>query len=109
MSFFHDFISLIYPRICVICGNSLFQNEDILCTPCQYHLPKTNFHLLPDNPIKKIFWGRIPIESATSFLYFIKMNFYFNIFFESLIPASYFSPKHQFLSASDAVRKIFPV
>ena len=72
MSFFHDFISLIYPRICVICGNSLFQNEDILCTPCQYHLPKTNFHLLKDNQVSRIFWGRVKIENAASFLFFTK-------------------------------------
>lgn len=72
MSFFQDFISLIYPRICVICGNSLFQNEDIFCTPCQYHLPKTNFHLLKDNEVSRIFWGRVKIENAASYLFFTK-------------------------------------
>ena len=72
MSFFQDFISLIYPSTCAICGNSLFQNEDIICTPCQYHLPKTNFHLLKENKVSKIFWGRVKIENAASYLFFTK-------------------------------------
>ena len=72
MSYFQDFVSLIYPRTCAICGNSLFQNEEILCTPCQYHLPKTNFHLLKDNQVSRVFWGRVKIENAASFLFFTK-------------------------------------
>ena len=62
----NDFISLIFPQVCVSCGNSLFKHEHSICTPRAYHLPKTNFHLHNDNPVAKIFWGRINIHSAAA-------------------------------------------
>ena len=68
----HDFISLIFPHICASCGKSLYKNEHSICTHCAYHLPKTNYHLDNENPIAKIFWGRINIHSAGAFYNFGK-------------------------------------
>ncbi|MDQ3048790.1 MAG: ComF family protein [Bacteroidota bacterium] len=68
----NDFISLIFPQVCVSCGNSLFKHEFSICTYCAYHLPKTNFHLNNDNPVAKIFWGRINIHSAAAYYGFNK-------------------------------------
>ena len=70
----NDFISLVYPRICTCCGNSLWKGEEVICTLCEYHLPKTWYHLEHDNPVSRIFWGRAPVESATSYLHFNKGN-----------------------------------
>ena len=67
-----DFISLFFPALCYSCGESLFKNENSICVHCQYHLPKTNFHLHNDNPVAKIFWGRINLNAATSFFFFNK-------------------------------------
>jgi ComF family protein len=67
-----DFISLIFPRVCVSCGKSLYKSEHSICTYCSYHLPKTNFHTDNANPIAKIFWGRINIHSASAFYNFGK-------------------------------------
>ena len=67
-----DFLGLVFPRICIGCGNSLWKHENVLCDSCCYHLPRTNFHLQTDNPAHKIFWGRVDILSATSFLLFNK-------------------------------------
>lgn len=72
MTLINDFISLIYPKTCMACGKSLYKNENCLCTYCLYHLPKTNFHLEKDNEVERVFWGRVRIESAASFLYFSK-------------------------------------
>jgi len=68
----NDFLGLIFPRICCGCGNSLWKYENVLCDACSYHLPRTNFHLFCDNPVNRIFWGRVEILSATSFLLFNK-------------------------------------
>jgi ComF family protein len=35
-------------------------------------MPETNFHLHANNPVEKIFWGRLPIISATAQYYFVK-------------------------------------
>lgn len=67
-----DFISLIYPRNCVACGNSLFKHEDQICNYCYLNLPKSNFHLLQKNPVETLFYGRTPIAFASSFYVFHK-------------------------------------
>lgn len=69
-----DFFHLIYPRICACCGNNLWASESVICNHCEYHLPKTWYHLEKDNPVNRIFWGRIPVEQAAAFLHFNKGN-----------------------------------
>lgn len=68
----NDFIALLFPHVCVSCGKSLYKKEHSICTYCAYYLPKTNFHLDNDNPIAKIFWGRVPVFSAAAFYGFNK-------------------------------------
>lgn len=74
MSWFTDFLSLLYPRICVCCGNSLWKHEKVVCGACLFRLPRTRHHENPDNPVMGMFTGRIPVESAASFLLFSKGN-----------------------------------
>ena len=74
MIWLDDFISLIFPKICAGCGNSLWKHEEVLCHYCEFHLPKTNFHLDEENPVTRLFWGRTKIEGGSAFLYFNKGN-----------------------------------
>jgi len=74
LAYFDDFISLIYPRLCYACGNSLFLNEEILCTRCQMSLPLTGSHLTAENPVSKVFWGRMTVEAAAARYFFRKGN-----------------------------------
>jgi ComF family protein len=70
--YFQDFVALFFPELCVGCGMSLLTNEQSLCTSCIFHLPRTNFHLDPDNLVARAFWGRIPFVYAGAFVYFQK-------------------------------------
>lgn len=67
-----SFIELFYPRICSGCGTPLLNGEEIICLNCHIKLPRTEFEFNPGNPIEKLFWGRLPIQHASSFLYFRK-------------------------------------
>ena len=67
-----DFFNLLYPDLCVVCGENLLKNEQYICLSCLNDIPKTNYHLLADNPIEKRFWGKVPIFRATAFFYFQK-------------------------------------
>ena len=67
-----DAMHIIFPQTCVACGNVLQKSEETICLSCISKLPKTNFHLLDQNPITDLFVGRFPIVRATSFLYFRK-------------------------------------
>jgi ComF family protein len=68
--YLNGLISIIYPTYCAACGNVLYKNEEGICLNCLIDLPKTHFHSNPENEVARIFWGRIPVENATSFMYF---------------------------------------
>lgn len=48
------------------------RNEKVLCTSCLHALPVTNYHQEKGNAVEAIFYGRIPVENATSLLLFEK-------------------------------------
>jgi ComF family protein len=72
MNLIDDFISLFFPKTCPACGYNLFSNEKVICSKCLYKLPKTNFHKDRDNPVSKVFWGRVNLESATAMYFYRK-------------------------------------
>ena len=43
-----------------------------LCNQCILDLPFTDFFSINENPVEKIFWGRIPVQSAGALLFFTK-------------------------------------
>jgi len=69
---FADFFNLMYPDLCIVCGENLLKNEHHLCLTCLHGIPKTNYHLVADNPIEKRFWGKVPVYRCTSFFFFQK-------------------------------------
>lgn len=69
---FHELLNLIYPNLCLICGESLLRTEKQICLSCIQQIPRTNYHLLIDNPVEKKFWGKVPIFRGTSFYFFQK-------------------------------------
>lgn len=68
------FSHLIYPELCLSCGTALNAGEKLICLECRFSLPKTDFHLIKDNPAEKIFWGRVPVQMAASYLHFEKKS-----------------------------------
>lgn len=70
--FFEDFISLLYPRLCFACDEPLLKHEKFFCTDCWYNFPRTNFHLVENNPVANQFYGKINFNAAASFFYFSK-------------------------------------
>ncbi len=69
---FHNFLNLFFPDLCVVCKNRLSEGEEHLCTECLLLLPKTNYHLQPENRLEQFFAGRIPFERIAAYAYFIK-------------------------------------
>lgn len=68
----NDFFNLIFPKVCNACNQPLLKFEEVLCTACIYHLPKTNFHNERNNLIEQLFWGRVQLEKASAYYYFEK-------------------------------------
>ena len=67
-----DLLNLFFPNYCQSCGNTLVEQEEIICLNCLFNLPKTGFHLHSENPISRLFWGRVDLHSAAAFLFFSK-------------------------------------
>lgn len=67
---------LLFPSLCISCGNRLVSQEKYLCFDCWHDLPVTNFHLNPENQVAQLFWGRVGIDSATAFFSYRKGSNY---------------------------------
>jgi ComF family protein len=70
--YFVDLYRLFYPNLCGGCDEPLVKSEKHLCIHCRLDLPFTNFEKIQDNPVEKVFYGRVPLQFATSLLYFSK-------------------------------------
>lgn len=68
----NDTLHLFYPHVCIGCGSDLVQHGNLICLKCSSILPQTNFAQYANNPIEKIFWGRIALVAAHSEFYFSK-------------------------------------
>lgn len=67
-----DFLNLLFPRTCISCHGLIVKQEELWCTYCSMRLPKTNFHLMDNNPLMDRFYGKIPIEDVLAYLKFVK-------------------------------------
>jgi ComF family protein len=72
MTLINDFLSLIYPRHCEACVNSLFKHETFICNHCKLNLPKSNYHKNTENELSQTFAGRIPLQNSLCFYLFEK-------------------------------------
>ena len=72
MTLINDFFSLIYPRHCEACTNSLFKHELYICNYCKLNLPKSNYHHKHENELLQTFGGRVPLQYGCSLYLFEK-------------------------------------
>jgi predicted amidophosphoribosyltransferase len=63
---------LAFPHLCQGCGSDVLELRHELCLKCLSSLPETGFHLRADNPVEKVFRGRLSITHATAQYYFTK-------------------------------------
>ncbi len=64
------------------CGSDVIDLDNFLCLECINDLPHTNFALHANNPVEKIFWGRVAISNAMSEFYFSKASIIQNLIHE---------------------------
>ncbi len=71
ISFWHRVLNLLSPQACAICGCRLAIGEEVVCTPCNLQLPRTDYAAQPyDNDMAKRFYGRLPIERAAALFFY---------------------------------------
>ncbi|MBE6288323.1 MAG: ComF family protein [Mediterranea massiliensis] len=65
-------LHLFFPQRCAVCGTLLREGEEAICLHCNIDMPRTGYHLQEGNPVERLFWGKIPIERATSYFHYAK-------------------------------------
>ena len=66
----NDINRVLLPPACFGCNAHLIRGEQHLCTVCRNDLPLTDYTFNEENPIDRIFYGRINLKKASSFLFF---------------------------------------
>lgn len=69
---FQHLTNIFFPKVCAGCNSFLLFNENVICTPCRHEMPLTNHHLVSENEAFKKFYGKIPVEFASAFVYYHK-------------------------------------
>jgi len=72
----NDILELFFPGLCITCGKKLITREKFICFDCEQDLPRTRFHSDSENKVAQLFWGRVKLENATSWLFFRKGSRY---------------------------------
>lgn len=71
VSFWSRLLDLISPRQCVVCGQRLAVSEEVICSKCNLHLPRTGFQAdALENDMARMLWGRIPVERVAALFYY---------------------------------------
>jgi ComF family protein len=63
---------LLFPNFCTVCEQELVAEEAVLCLHCAAALPRTHFTQQPHNTTFNQLQARLPLEKASSLLYFTK-------------------------------------
>jgi ComF family protein len=69
---FKNILHLLYPEICAGCGSDLVPGKNMICSDCMNAIPVTGFYRHQENPVEKIFRGRLPVVTASSYAFFTK-------------------------------------
>lgn len=82
MKWLTDLFHLFYPSSCVVCGGRMSRAEKHICIHCMQELPRTYYHLQPDNEMARRFWGKNPlVERAAAFFHYNKESEYRKIIY----------------------------
>lgn len=71
-SMLKSLVNLLFPKGCNGCSIPLLDGENVICTSCRHEMPFTQHHRVAENETYNKFYGRLPLEHASSLLYFHK-------------------------------------
>lgn len=71
-TYLEDFLSMLYPNVCIGCENLLPKGSKYICPKCQFDLPKTNNHEVPVPAFQDNFLGIVDVSDLYVYCYFRK-------------------------------------
>lgn len=70
VEYLQEIFRLFYPERCAACGRILPEGVSLFCPHCQWDMPLTGYCSIHDNPVYAKFGGLIPVQEASSWLFF---------------------------------------
>lgn len=67
-----DLLHFFYPHPCAGCGEPLSSKDQSICADCYIDLPETHFQHSADNPVERLFHGRLKLRAAMASYFFSK-------------------------------------
>ena len=67
-----DMLSLVVPPSCPVCGKPKPSGGAVVCPMCEVTAPLTNLWTEPHNAMCERFWGLMPVERASAFLWYVE-------------------------------------
>lgn len=68
------FVHLLYPELCVACGEELPSGDVSFCFKCQLKISTSEMHLERQNEFTTRLWGRLNLESGAAMYYFSRKS-----------------------------------
>ncbi len=65
-------LDLLYPRSCLVCQRALVQGEKHICLHCLHTLPRTDYHLVKNNAVAQLFYGKATLQNAFGWFFYTK-------------------------------------
>ena len=78
-NYFGEIFRLVFPERCAVCSEELPEGVKFVCPRCAWDMPLTGFYTEHDNPVFRKFGGLIPVEEASSLIFFSHRSKYRNI------------------------------
>jgi ComF family protein len=69
-------LDFFFPTVCPVCRQRAAANGGVLCLPCEFMLPRIRDRHGDADAVSQLFWGRAPVEQATSLFRFEKGSGY---------------------------------
>ena len=70
---------MLFPSLCFGCEENTVDEDEMICLSCRLTLPFTSIENIRNNSIEKLFWGRVPLQFASSTFYFTEKSAIQNI------------------------------
>ncbi len=68
------FLHLLYPELCVACGEDLPVAGSCFCLKCQVNLSTSDMHLARENEFTNRLWGKLSLEGGAAMYYFTRKS-----------------------------------
>jgi len=73
-SYWKSLWAVLFPPLCVGCGETLLQHEELLCISCEFHLPTHDFHLFPDNAAVNRLTNFVLVDRGLAYMSYSKSS-----------------------------------